>query len=267
MFCLLKNNEFNKEKYLNYILYNNDKNIYLPRNIKELYKDSNITKYVDNSFSPSVIEPYNFVSTLKSEQCDIINSLRDVYDRDGCISGILHIRCGLGKTFLSIYLANLLNKKTIVFVDNDTIAKQWKSEILSHTNLTENDIGLIKADIFDVENKRIIITTPQTFSSKIKRNISNFYKKIKDIGIDLCFYDECHEIGNNYASSLLMLNTKNIIGLTATPYFDKEKGNFIKSVFGNVIIKYTNYDYTPEIKFVKFNSGLGKEYGKRVRFL
>jgi hypothetical protein len=60
-----------------------------------------------------------------------------------------------------------------------------------HTSLTEDDIGLIKGDVFDVEDKTIIITTPQTLASKFKNEKDVIYPKIRDIGIGLVVWDEC----------------------------------------------------------------------------
>ena len=170
-------------------------------------------------------------------------------------------------TFMSIWLANYLNKKTLIIIDTLNILEQWKGEILKHTNLTENDIGLIKGDKFDVENKRFIMTTPQTLASKIKNNLINFYSIFRDIGIDLIIFDECHKMGIKFASSSLLFNTKNVLGLSATPYNPHEKDILIKGIFNEVIVRYGEYDFQPTIKFIKYESGLGDRYGKRVRYL
>lgn len=170
-------------------------------------------------------------------------------------------------TVMSIWLSAHLNKKTLIIIDTIKIAEQWKEEILRHTDLTEDDIGLIKGKIFDVENKRFIITTPQTLASKVKTSIKEFYKMIRDIGIDLIFFDECHKMGVKHASSSLLFNTKNVIGLSATPYFDREKNILVKSIFDDILVTYGTYDYQPIMNFTKFSSGLGEKYGKRISYL
>jgi superfamily II DNA or RNA helicase len=74
-------------------------------------------------------------------------------------------------------------------------------------------------------------------------------------------------MGVKYASASLLFNTRNVIGLSATPYNPKERDILIKGIFNEVIVKYGTYDFQPTIKFIKYNSELGDKYGKRVVWL
>lgn len=167
-------------------------------------------------------------------------------------------------TILTIYMAHLFNLKTLFIMDNKKIVEQWTDEILQHTDLKKADIGLIKGDKFDVEDKTIIISTPQTLSSKFKNDKDNFYPKMRDVGIGLVAYDECHKIANVWASGLMLINTPNLIGLSATPFHEKEKAILMHSTFGDVVTKYGDYDLKPNIKFIKYDSGLGSKFGGRI---
>lgn len=190
MFCLVEKNLLH-ENYKVWVLYENDTHYFLPRNILNYIKCDGMQNFVDKNFVPSIIEPYEFTSTLRDEQVDILNEILSLYKEKGFVNGIVHARPGFGKSIMSIWLANYLNKKTLVVIDTLNILEQWKAEIIRHTNLTENDIGLIKGDKFDVENKRFIMTTPQTLASKIKNDLKGFYPTFRDIGIDFLIWDEC----------------------------------------------------------------------------
>lgn len=267
MFCLLDNTEENKEKYDKYILYENESYIFLPRLI---YKFINNNKYIyqkDNNFVPSTIDSFKFTSILNDQQKNLMDEIINIYNEDGFINGVFHLRCGIGKTVCSIYISSILNKKSLVVISMGKILEQWKDEFLKHSDLKEEDIGLIKGNVFDVENKKIIITTPQTLASKIKNDYKSFYLKFRDLGIDLIFFDECHQLGQKYISSTLLFNTKNIIGLSATPYLADEKEVLFKSIFNDTLIKNNKYDYIPTINFYKYNSGLGEENGYKLNYL
>jgi len=267
MFCLLNKDSPFIEKYEPYTLHSTDDYIYLPRNILKYAHNKDILTYSDKKFKAEEILKYKFVSKLRKEQISIIDNLLNVYTTTGCINGILHARPGFGKTVCSIYLAHYLNKKTLILIDTEKIVEQWREEFLRHTNITDSEIGLIKGKIFDVENKKVIITTPQTLASKVKNNIKEFYPLFRSIGIDLIFWDEAHKMGTKYASASLLFNTKNVIGLSATPYLDKEKNILVKSIFDDILVTYGSYDYQPTVKFIKFDSGLGEKYGKRISYL
>jgi hypothetical protein len=83
----------------------------------------------------------------------------------------------------------------------------------------------------------------------------------------VCITGNCHKIGTKYASSSLFFNTKNVIGLSGTPYLYNEQDVLFKSIFDNIIVRYGKYDYQPTVKFIKYDSGLGKVYGKRISYL
>lgn len=267
MFCLLKKDNSAIEKYEPYTLHSTDDYIYLPRNILKYAPHKDILTYKDKKFQSVEIPEHNFTSKLREEQEFIIDHIVNEYNDKKFINGILHARPGFGKTVCSIYLSTYLNKKTLIVIDTKKIVEQQKEEFLKHSDIDESEIGLIKGDVFDIENKKVIITTPQTLASKVKNNIKEFYPLFRSIGIDLVFQDEAHKMGTAYASASLLFNTRNVIGLSATPYLDKEKTILVKSIFDDILITYGSYDYQPTVKFIKFNSGLGEKYGRRISYL
>ena len=67
-----------------------------------------------------------------------------------------------------------------------------------------------------------------------------------------------------FGKASLFLNSKNIIGLTATPYGDNQHKFFMQNIIGNIIFDYSTYDEKPEIYFVKYKSGLKKYVSKMM---
>jgi superfamily II DNA or RNA helicase len=268
MFTTIRKNDYTiTNDLLPFVIFENENYYYFPRYIKTYINHPNLINFIDSKFVPSDVRSFEMLTSPRDYQIPIIDTVLEYYKNNGYISGIIKARPGYGKTFSAIYISCQLNKKTLVVIDIKKIAEQWKDAILEHTNLTENDIGLIKGNIFDVEDKTFIITTPQTLSSKVKRNFKDAYLLFRDIGIDMVIIDEAHKMGNVWASASLLYQTNNVIGLSATPYNEKDKDILIRSIVGDIMVEYGEYDFHPTIKYVQYNSGLGATYGKRVNWL
>lgn len=233
----------------------------LPRYFKENHPkaDSYINLWEDSEFIPRSIS-IKFLGELRNEQIPIINYLVDYYNTDKKINGILKAKPGFGKTVCASYLTATLQKKTLIILDNSKLVQQWKDAYLTFTNLTEDDIGFIIGNEFNP--KPVTITMVQTLTSKVKSKVGEFYTKMKNAGFDLVFYDETHKTstGPKFALSSLFLNTKNIIGLSATPYGDDLHAFFMKNIIGEILYEFTDYDTSPNVYFVNYKSGLGKQY-------
>jgi hypothetical protein len=133
--------------------------------------------------------------------------------------GILKLLPGEGKTVISIGSICKLKKKAIIFVHKDSLATQWKERFLQHTNITEDQIGLLStADRFDVLQKDIVISTVQTMNSMIER-VPDFEKLFADANFGIAVWDECHTSTGaiTYSRSSLFLPCKRVFGLSATP--------------------------------------------------
>ena len=128
-------------------------------------------------------------------------------------------------TASSIKLSSIIKKQTCVVVPNDLLEKQWYQAILKSTNLTEDDISVIqgsdmeKLNRIDVYDKPFVIVKVQSLLSQVKTfNLQSLYELYSRFG--LVFYDEVHTSGSaeSYAKTSFIFETKNIIGLSATPY-------------------------------------------------
>jgi len=190
------------------------------------------------------------------------------FELDGNHLYLLHDFIVTHNTAISIYLACKLRKKTLIVVDNEKLKDQFVESIINFTNLTEGDIGFIQGSKFDLD-KKITITMVQTLLSKLKRNLKEFYIKIRDCGFDLVIYDEVHKTsaGPKYAMSTLFLNTQNIIGLSATPYVRDAHALLLFNTIGDIVYTAKDYDFTPKIIYVNYDSNLDSKKKYRAVFL
>ncbi len=163
-------------------------------------------------------------------------------------------------TVSTTYLASKLNKKTLIVVDNDELRKQWVEAFINMTDLTIDDIGLIQGPRMDLD-KPVCIAMVQTLMSKVKTDLKGNYEKIKNAGYGFVIFDEAHSTSAapKFATSSLLINTRNIFSLTATPFSQGIGQVLLKTTMGEVIYEYADYDIIPEINFIHFSSKINKK--------
>ena len=237
-------------------------NYILPRYFLKNYPKAKelVSFWEDKEFKPSDID-IEFTGKLRNEQIPITNLITEQYELENkTIHGILKAKPGFGKTVCATYLTSYFKKKTLIILNNSKLVEQWVDAYLKFTNITKDDIGYIIGKEFSP--KKITITMVQTMVGKVKRDIGENYLKFREAGFDLVFFDETHKTsaGPKFAQASLLLNTKNIIGLSATPYGDELHKFFMKNIIGDVLYEFTEYDETPDVWFINYKSGLGKKY-------
>jgi superfamily II DNA or RNA helicase len=239
--------------------------LYLPRYIYYNYPHTKLNITTDNTWN---IKYFNnnieFNGILKSNQSKISDYILSRIKNNKKI-GIIKASPGFGKTVLGIYIASKLNYKTLIIVDKDMLITgedQWIDSILKFTNIKKEQIGIIRGNIFTAnENSLIVFGMVQTFISKIKTDFENFYNKIKNLGINLVIFDECHKTAAapNYAKCSLFFNTPNILGLSATPYNNNLHNIMITNTIGDVIINNDTYELEPIYVIAKYNSEINEK--------
>ena len=252
------------------VLYSNETITFLPRYFYKSFDKANqyITFSTDSNWKPRIFDWITFTGELYEKQIKLIGPVLDRINSDSKI-GIIKARPGAGKTVIGIYLAIKTQKRTLIVIDNSNLLQQWKESILNFTNLKEENIGHIQGNVFNVtEETPIVICMVQTLVSKIKKDITSFYLKIRDAGFDLVLFDECHKssTGPKYATAALLLNTKNIIGLSATPFVQSLHKLMLENTIGKTIVEDKEYELIPKVFFVKYDSGLTEKYGKRISY-
>lgn len=276
MWSILPKNELQNfnSKYMNdfedlienLILSENDSYYFFPRHFHKNYPFLNLKQTQDKQFLSKNIE-IEFTADLRDEQKILIDRVKNIYEKTGTISGIIKARPGFGKTVCASYICSLLKLKTLIILDNSKLSTQWKSEFLKFTNIKEEDIGIIQGAAFTA--KPVTITMVQTLTSKCKNKNTNFYKKIRDEGFGLIIFDEVHKTSSapKFATSSLLLNSPNILGLSATPFGDNLHQLFMKNIIGNVIFESGEYELKPKVHFICYDSELGSAYNiNRLRY-
>jgi len=246
-----------------------DEYTFLPRYMSQTNPSQFLIRHSDKTWKGKIINAnWNNEYELKPEQkilCSPIYSLiTNTYNNK---IGIIKARPGIGKTVMAVALTCAVKKKTLIILDNSNLIEQWTDAISRFANIKPENIGLIKGTKFTTkEHTQFTIAMVQTLMSKVKRDIVGFYNKMKDCGFDLVFFDECHKTtcGPKFAMASLFLNTKNIIGLSATPFADFIHKVFMDNTIGDIVVEDANYELTPQYNLVTYSSNLTAKYGKFV---
>ena len=247
-------------------LFEKGNNIFLPKFTYFTHPSPLINTVTDPDFVMKDIDII-FTKELWSDQIQMISPLLKQYNLNGTMVGTLKARPGAGKTVMGIYLITVLKKVSLIMLNNTALIDQWVQTILNFTDCTIDDIGWIQGNKFDVENKKIIIGMVQTFCSKIqKEELPQFYANVRDSGIGCVLFDECHHTtsGPKYALSSLVLNTNNIIGLSATPFHIGLQHFLMTNTVGYIVSDTYNYEIKPTVNIIKFSSNMDQKVIKSI---
>ena len=141
--------------------------------------------------------------------------------------GVVNMATGMGKSLVALYLIKKLQRKTLIIVPSDSIAKQFYKE-LSQT-YGEDQVGF-----FGGGKKKIKNITIGIAASVIKA--TDEFKKA-DLG--LIIFDECHHTpASTFIDIAVALgDVGRIYGLSATDYRSDGKDIMINAACGDVLIK------------------------------
>lgn len=268
------------EEYKQYLtLLETEDAIFLPRLFYFNYPHECLKIYngIDNREPGKV----NFTFNIKKSRPDkwkfqepIIRHVLKLYQKQGYVNGIIKARPGLGKTVLSVYIASKIGLKTIIVVDNDQLMKQWIKAFYTFTNLTEKDIGIIKSSLMVVD-KPVTIAMAQTLSRRISNNLKTIANKIAEGRFGLVIYDEVHNTSSSekYAKVSILFKTRNILGLSATPFQIQWAELLMKNTVGNIIYESNDYDLTPRYILYYYDSKMSsnvyrvaKKNGRKITY-
>ncbi len=167
---------------------------------------------------------------LRSYQQDAV----DVYwaggeSRGG--SGVLVLPCGAGKTVIGIGAMAKVGMHTLVLTTNVTALRQWRSEILDKTELTENDIAE-----YSGESKEIAPVTIATYQiityRKNKKSPFLHFDIFNKHNWGLIIYDEVHLLPAPIFRAVAEIQSRRRLGLTATLVREDNKEDDVFSLIG-----------------------------------
>jgi len=193
-----------------------------------------IAKLIERGNLPFAPEPID-EADLRGEPEDV--SLRpyqerawDEFMRTGQVG--VYWPPGLGKTFLSLYAGERIKGDKLVVVPSSTLESQWKERIQEYTSRSYE---------WDVRTYQYLTTR------------DNMQEYQGSGGPTLTIFDECHTLPANTFSKLATLDTDYRIGLSATPYREDERTDYIFALTGvpvgiewRELLEYGDLEY-PEV--------------------
>lgn len=139
---------------------------------------------------------------------------------------------GLGKTFLSLYAGERIDGDKLVVVPSSTLESQWTERI--------NEVSAHASE-----------WTVKTYQYLTQHDNMDEFSGVNSP--KLTVFDECHTLPANTFSKLATLDTDYRIGLSATPYREDERTDYIFALTGipvgiewEELLEYGDFDY-PEV--------------------
>jgi DNA excision repair protein ERCC-3 len=145
-------------------------------------------------------------------------SLRD-YQRDAVKSfsdrgsGVVVLPCGAGKTLVGAGAMAAVKTNTLILVTNTVSARQWRSELLLRTTLTDDEIGEYSGQTKEV--KPVTIATYQILTARRAGQYAHL-ALLDALDWGLIVYDEVHLLPAPVFKLTAELQARRRLGLTAT---------------------------------------------------
>ncbi|MEN9606276.1 MAG: hypothetical protein RL605_104, partial [Actinomycetota bacterium] len=134
-----------------------------------------------------------------------------------------------GKTIVGAAAMATAKTNTLILVTNTVSARQWKTELLRRTTLTEDEIGEYSGSVKEV--KPITIATYQILTTKRKNEYAHLaLLNANDWG--LIVYDEVHLLPAPIFKMTADLQARRRLGLTATLVREDGKEGDVFSLIG-----------------------------------
>jgi superfamily II DNA or RNA helicase len=210
--------------------------IYLPRYYA--FEKYGIEK--KNSLQHGILINLQFVGTLRDIQQQTIDATLNTYSKYG--GGLVSLDTGLGKTVVALKLISLVSVKTLIVVHAEFLLDQWSERIKQF--LPGAKVGIIRQDNCEIDNVDISIGMIQTI---VKREYpKNFFDSFGQVVVD-----ECHHLASRtFASLFFKVQTKYMLGLSATPERKDGLSKVIYWFLGPQIITIKRETNIPSVKFV-----------------
>jgi len=128
-------------------------------------------------------------------------------------SGVVVLPCGAGKTIVGAAAMARAGATTLILVTNTVSGRQWKSELLKRTSLTEEEIGEYSGERKEI--RPVTIATYQVMTTRRKGE----YMHLELFGArdwGLVIYDEVHLLPAPVFRMTADLQSRRRLGLTAT---------------------------------------------------
>jgi DNA excision repair protein ERCC-3 len=128
-------------------------------------------------------------------------------------SGVVVLPCGAGKTIVGAAAMATAQATTLILVTNTMSARQWKSELLKRTNLTEDEIGEYSGARKEI--RPVTIATYQVMTTK-RQGVYAHLELFDARDWGLIIYDEVHLLPAPVFRFTADIQARRRLGLTAT---------------------------------------------------
>jgi superfamily II DNA or RNA helicase len=129
-------------------------------------------------------------------------------------NGLICVPCGKGKTFMALSLAARIGKRFLVIVDKEFLLNQWKGEMEAF--FPGLRIGILQGPRAEVDPNEYDCTI-----CMIQSLVQKTYPESTFRSYGFSIFDECHHLGAaNFSQALIKIQTKQMLGLSATPTRD-----------------------------------------------
>lgn len=146
-------------------------------------------------------------------------------------SGVLVLPCGAGKTIIGIGVLAKVKMQTLILTTNITALRQWKTELIDKTSLTEQQVGEYSGEVKDI--KPVTITTYQILTYRKTKDDEFIHLNLFDLqNWGLIIYDEVHLLPAPVFRAVADIQAKRRLGLTATLVREDGKEDDVFSLIG-----------------------------------
>jgi DNA excision repair protein ERCC-3 len=128
-------------------------------------------------------------------------------------SGVVVLPCGAGKTIVGAAAMARAQATTLILVTNTVSARQWKSELLKHTTLTEEEIGEYSGARKEI--RPVTIATYQVMTTR-RKGVYAHLELFDERDWGLILYDEVHLLPAPIFRFTADIQSRRRLGLTAT---------------------------------------------------
>ena len=144
-------------------------------------------------------------------------------------SGVVVLPCGAGKTIVGASAMATLSTTTLILVTNTVSARQWRSELLKRTTLTEDEIGEYSGSKKEI--RPVTIATYQVLTTK-RSGVYAHLELFDAKNWGLIIYDEVHLLPAPVFRFTADIQSRRRLGLTATLVREDGREDDVFSLIG-----------------------------------
>jgi len=254
--------------------YNGQNYFIIPKFYNKVFDIPSIQSKVTTtqSVEPINIEMVKFPNPRDSEQQKAV----DFMSSNDSLNGVIKAYTGFGKTWCAIRAICNLKAKAMIIVDKDKLRTQWIDSFLEFTNLTEDDIGIVKGrgSFMKAIKKPVVVATVQTLASLVGENYfldnNEYLRAFFNENFETIILDEVHKTSTTpfFSKASLFFMTKRLYGLSATPKKSNENATkILNAYFGNrIFIPDDSNRLKPTVYLIVYNSRIPHKTMRWVSF-